>query len=152
MKRNAEKQFIGALVRVQKCCKKGISSKLSHCWKLFVKYLLLYHTRVVNREVYVDLSSFVLKLTLWLAKLIDVNNGDKSGRQAKTIRNEAGGNFTRGFAACEFPRGSRGKKNGGSAAKYRTFANSTSYAGYFLHLTDFNMMVNTFSVFYSVEH
>ena len=30
--------------------------------------------------------------------------GDKSGRQAKTIRNVAGGKFTHGFAAREFPR------------------------------------------------
>ena len=32
---------------------------------------------------------------------------DKSGRQAKTIQNVAGGNFTRGFAARKFPRGLR---------------------------------------------
>ena len=36
---------------------------------------------------------------------------DKSGRQAKTIRNVASGNFTRGFAAREIPRGHRPREN-----------------------------------------
>lgn len=57
-----------------------------------------------HRKVYVGLSinfsSIVLQLILCLAYLNDVK-GDKSGRQAKIISNEAGGNFTRGFASCE---------------------------------------------------
>ena len=46
-----------------------------------------------HREVYVGLKLLPI---LWLAYLTDVINGEKSGRQAKTIRNEAGGNFIRG--------------------------------------------------------
>lgn len=49
-------------------------------------------------KVYVGLSinfsSLVLQLILCLAYLNDVIKGDKSGRQAKIISNEASGNFT----------------------------------------------------------
>ena len=45
--------------------------------------------------------STLIGLFNWIIK------SDKSGRQAKTIRNVAGGNFTRGFAVREFPRGLR---------------------------------------------
>ena len=50
-----------------------------------------------------------LKFHVTLRSLIGLFNwfikSDKSGRQAKTIQNVAGGNFTRGFAARKFPRG-----------------------------------------------
>ena len=45
----------------------------------------------------------LIGLSDWIIK------SDKSGRQAKTIRNVAGGKFTRGFAARDFPRGLREK-------------------------------------------
>lgn len=37
----------------------------------------------------------------FLAFLNDGIKGDNSGRQAKIMSNEAGGNFTRGFVSCE---------------------------------------------------
>ena len=51
----------------------------------------------INLKFHVTLRSLIGSFN-WFIK------SDKSGRQAKTIRNVAGGNFTRGFAAREFPR------------------------------------------------
>jgi len=68
------------------------------------------------------LTALRVKFQVTLRSLIGLFNwiikSDKSGRQAKTMRNVAGGNFTRGFAAREY---------GGSAA--RPFTNPANYAG-----------------------
>ena len=69
---------------------------------------------VLRVKFHVTLRSLI-GLFNWIIKC------DKSGRQAKTIRNVAGRNFTRGFAAA--------KNDGCSAA--RPLTNPASYAGYF---------------------
>ena len=74
-----------------------------------------------------------LKFHVTLRSLIGLFNwfikSDKSGRQAKTIRNVAGGKFTRGFATRKFLAGFAREKYSGSAAA-RPLTHPASYAGY----------------------
>ena len=73
----------------------------------------------------------MLRFILWLAYFNWFIKSDKSGRQAKTMENVAGGNFTRDFAARKFPRPQ------GNMAAPRPLARSqihpASYAGYIWH-------------------
>ena len=84
---------------------------------------------LVNSGAFLSISSWFCELTELIFVMIPYIPPKTQGIMGHV--HVVGGNFTRGFAARVFPRGSRGKQMSAPPNIARSLTNPASYAGYF---------------------